>query len=198
MYDCGFTGGNNDWIPNAPNSYITVAGSYFRCPVHLPNGASIVATGIEACDNSASGEAQLALLRTTQIAGGSSIIAQAASGDAATPGLRCFPTHSRSPSVTVDNANSKYYVRMTNPVYDSSVYLAAARVYYKLQVSPAPAIATFNDVPTTHPFFRFVEALAAAGITGGCGSGNFCPNMVLTRGQMAVFLSSALGLHWPN
>jgi hypothetical protein len=47
------------------------------------------------------------------------------------------------------------------------------RVYYQLQVSPAPAVATFNDVPTGHPFFRFVEALAASGITAGCGGGNY-------------------------
>ena len=72
------------------------------------------------------------------------------------------------------------------------------RVRYQLQVSPAPATATFGDVPTTHPFFRFVEALAASGITGGCGGGNYCPDYTLTRGQLAVFLATALGLHFPN
>lgn len=66
-------------------------------------------------------------------------------------------------------------------------------------VSPAPAVATFpNDVPTTSPVFRFVEAMAASGLTGGCGAGSFCPNNPVTRGQMAVFLSVALGLHFPN
>jgi hypothetical protein len=30
-------------------------------------------------------------------------------------------------------------------------------------------------VPTTQPFFRFIEAFARAGITGGCGPGLFCP-----------------------
>ena len=29
-------------------------------------------------------------------------------------------------------------------------------------------------------------------------SGNYCPDAPLTRGQMAVFLSKALGLHWPE
>jgi hypothetical protein len=70
-------------------------------------------------------------------------------------------------------------------------------VRYRLQVSPAPEVATFGDVPTNHPFFQFIEALAASGITGGCGNGNYCPDAPLTRGQMAVFLSKALGLHWP-
>ena len=77
--------------------------------------------------------------------------------------------------------------------------VAAFRVYYRLQVSPAPATATFpNDVPTSHPLFRFVEAMAASGLTGGCGAGSFCPDSPLTRGQMSVFLSVALGLHFPN
>jgi len=61
-----------------------------------------------------------------------------------------------------------------------------------------PSAPTFADVPDSHPFSQFIEALAASGITGGCGSGNFCPDNPLTRGQMAAFLSKALGLHWPN
>lgn len=75
--------------------------------------------------------------------------------------------------------------------------LKGVRIYWFRQVSPAPASATFADVPTSHPFFQYVEALAASGITGGCGAGNFCPGSYVTRGQMAVFLSKALGLHWP-
>ena len=63
-------------------------------------------------------------------------------------------------------------------------------------VNAAMPPATFADVDTAHPFFQFVEALAASGITGGCGDGNFCPDAPLTRGQMAVFLSTALGLHF--
>jgi hypothetical protein len=70
------------------------------------------------------------------------------------------------------------------------------RATWHRQVSPPPPLATFNDVPTDHPFFQFVEALVASGITAGCGSGNYCPDAPLTRGQMAVFLAKALGLHW--
>jgi hypothetical protein len=69
-------------------------------------------------------------------------------------------------------------------------------VFWTRQVSPKPAVATFGDVPLTHPFSKFVEALAASGVTAGCGSGNYCPDAPLTRGQMAVFLSIALGLYW--
>jgi hypothetical protein len=56
---------------------------------------------------------------------------------------------------------------------------------------------TFSDVGVLHPYYRFVEALAAAGITGGCGGGLYCVNAPITRGEMAVFLAAALGLHFP-
>ena len=65
-------------------------------------------------------------------------------------------------------------------------------------MTPAPATATFTDVPTDHQFFQFIEALSASGITGGCGPGIYCPDAPVTRGQMATFLAKALGLHWPG
>jgi S-layer homology domain len=74
--------------------------------------------------------------------------------------------------------------------------LTAVRVYYTLQVSPAPAVATFTDVPTSHPFFQFVEVLVGAGIAAGCAPALYCVNSPITRGEMAVFLSKALGLHF--
>ena len=71
------------------------------------------------------------------------------------------------------------------------------RLTWSRQVAPAPATARFTDVPPGHPAFRFVEALAAAGVTGGCTATTYCPDAPLTRGQMAIFLSVALGLHFP-
>jgi S-layer homology domain len=50
---------------------------------------------------------------------------------------------------------------------------------------------TFLDVAPDFWAWRFVEAIENAGVTGGCGSGNFCPATVVSRGQMAVFLLSA-------
>jgi hypothetical protein len=101
--------------------------------------------------------------------------------------------------VTINNQVRTYYVQVGTGATDSTVRFSAVRLYYHLQVSPAPATATFpNDVPTTHPFFRFVEAMAASGLTGGCAAGSFCPDNPVTRGQMSVFLATALGLHFPN
>ncbi len=50
----------------------------------------------------------------------------------------------------------------------------------------------FADVPLEHFAFRFIEALADSGITGGCGAGNFCPDEPVTRAQMAVFLERGM------
>lgn len=79
----------------------------------------------------------------------------------------------------------------------SPVEVVGAVIGYKLQVSPAPATATFPDVPTGDFGFQYVEALVASGITGGCGGGNYCPDGPVTRRQMAIFISKALGLQWP-
>ncbi|RPJ60732.1 MAG: S-layer homology domain-containing protein [Acidobacteria bacterium] len=57
--------------------------------------------------------------------------------------------------------------------------------------SPSPAIGVFGDVPPTHWAGGWIERLAADGITAGCGDGNFCPDLAVTRSQMAVFLLKA-------
>jgi hypothetical protein len=52
----------------------------------------------------------------------------------------------------------------------------------------------FGDVPTTHWAAKWIKQLAAEGITGGCGSGNYCPDTAVTRAQMAVFLVKAFAI----
>ena len=46
----------------------------------------------------------------------------------------------------------------------------------------------FGDVPTSYWAAGWIKQLAAEGITGGCGSVNYCPEAPVTRAQMAVFL----------
>ena len=46
----------------------------------------------------------------------------------------------------------------------------------------------FADAAPGYWSFPFVEALARAGITAGCGGDNYCPTAPVTRAQMAVFL----------
>lgn len=99
-----------------------------------------------------------------------------------------------SEGIVVDNTTSSYLLAADGD--EAAEALGGMIVGYVLQVSPQE-VAHFADVPPSNPQFQFIEALYASGITAGCGSGNFCPNASLTRGQMAVFLSKALGLQWP-
>lgn len=83
---------------------------------------------------------------------------------------------------------------------DTSGAFSWVELWWKRAVSPAPATASFDDVPTNDPFFQYVEALKASGITVGCSQSPplFCPDRPLTRKEMAVFLSVGFGLHWPD
>jgi hypothetical protein len=49
----------------------------------------------------------------------------------------------------------------------------------------------FGDVPPNYWAAAWIKQLAADGITGGCGNGNYCPGTPVTRDQMAVFLLKA-------
>ena len=55
---------------------------------------------------------------------------------------------------------------------------------------PPPATGTmFDDVSDSYWAAAWIEQLASDGITGGCGVGNnYCPDSIVTRDQMAVFL----------
>lgn len=61
------------------------------------------------------------------------------------------------------------------------------------ELSPAPS-AGFIDVPANNPHLADIDAIAAAGITVGCGAGSYCPTDVVRRDQMASFLSRSLDL----
>lgn len=54
--------------------------------------------------------------------------------------------------------------------------------------TPPPCFSIFNDVPCT-PYVGFsdwIEALSVEGVTAGCGGGNYCPDLPVTRAQMAI------------
>jgi hypothetical protein len=53
---------------------------------------------------------------------------------------------------------------------------------------PLATGAVFSDVPASAFAADWIEALAAEGITAGCGGGRYCPSGLVTRAEMAVFL----------
>lgn len=67
--------------------------------------------------------------------------------------------------------------------------LLALSVALLLPAGAVLASHQFSDVPTSHQFHNSIDAIADAGITTGCGGGKYCPNGLVTRGQMAAFLN---------
>jgi hypothetical protein len=161
--------------------------------VQLPAGALVTSIEVDGCDTDGLANLRMKLKRGALHAGVATDLAEAVSSGA--PGCG-FITATLATPETIDNRNHTYWLEFFGITPGPTLQFQAVRIFYTLQVSPAPATATFGDVPTSHAFFRFVEALVASGITAGCGGGNYCPDAPLTRGQMAVFLSKALGLHF--
>jgi S-layer family protein len=70
----------------------------------------------------------------------------------------------------------------------SFVILLATAVIVALGATVVVASHDFSDVPTGAFYHDSVSWLVDRNITAGCGSGKYCPNNAVTRGQMAVFL----------
>jgi len=75
---------------------------------------------------------------------------------------------------------------------------APVTVTASFTATPASLTAGFVDVPFTHPFAAWIEAVAEHGIATGCAENppQFCPGAWVTRREMAVLLLR--GMHGVN
>ena len=86
------------------------------------------------------------------------------------------------------------------PLYcpENTINRAQMAVFMEASLQRSPAASCtgmFSDVnagTVGDLVCRYIEDFAAAGITGGCGGGNYCPSAPVTRAQMAVFIEAAL------
>jgi hypothetical protein len=94
----------------------------------------------------------------------------------------------------------QYYILAGLPLTTvaNAVMLGPALVTWTRAIRPGPGTADFFDVPVSSAYFQFVEAAATSGIMSPCADLQFCPEAPVTRAQLAMFLSRALGLWWPN
>jgi hypothetical protein len=51
---------------------------------------------------------------------------------------------------------------------------------------------SFSDVPRSHAFYAKIETLLHNGVTSGCAAGAYCPEDLVPRSQMAIFIANAL------
>lgn len=172
---------------------------WFKAPVHLPAGALVTEVEIVVCDTSAA-RLFASFFFIQPRAAVQSAVSGPSTGGPEAPGCVDRTVAFGTP-VEINNDSNSYHVEINmggDPSSgDTTIQFGSMRIGYTLQISP-PGPQTFNDVPPSHPFFQFIQALAAAGITGGCSAAPplYCPDDPLTRGQMAVFISRALGLHF--
>ena len=62
---------------------------------------------------------------------------------------------------------------------------------YRLNI-PSVLSNPYTDVPADSWAVPYIYAIRDAGITGGCGNGNYCPQGLVSREQMAAFLIRAI------
>jgi len=158
-------------------------------PLTIPSGSLIDTVRAWIYDNSSNG----VTMYLTELFGNSDGIVDIGNVSSVGTGQTSIAFY---PAFTVNNSNNMYVVYLNMPI-DTSVRVKGVRVLWYRQISAAPVSATFSDVPTGHWAFQFIQALAASGITTGTTPTTFSPNANVTRAQMAVFLSKALGLHHP-
>jgi hypothetical protein len=194
----GFTAADFTFTAStASGSRFCTTPCFLDAPLQLPAGALVTGIELAACDTEATGSVNATLFRVAAPDGPATGLATATTGLPGTPGC-VFPFETVTPPHAIANFTSSYFVQVRIQGSAITTRFQAVRILYHLQVSPSPGAATFDDVPTSHPFFQFIQALVAAGITSGCSTAPplYCPDDAITRGQMAVFLSRALGLHF--
>jgi hypothetical protein len=182
--------------------YYDLGGRDWLAPLDLPDGALIQQICLYANDPSAD-TAVVAWIDAVEISG-QHPLAQSIGGVTSSLGsgygYACSSvTYRIRDTADIDgdglfNRTSYWVVAETQP----TMGLGAVQIVWKREVSPPPASPTFGDVPATDGAWPHIEALAASGITSGCGGASYCPDATLTRRQMAVFLAKALGLHWTD
>ena len=175
--------------------YTTGGEAWFWAPITLPQGVYLDGVRLYYYDNSASDIGVYVARYYGDISPSYEYIVNAYT-TSGTPGYTSDYINVGT-TIQYGGDENAYVIWLSMNEATSNMMFKGVRLFYHLQISPAPATATFSDVPTTHPFFQNIEALYASRITTGYGStGTYHPDDYVTRGQMAAFLSRALGLQW--
>lgn len=94
--------------------------------------------------------------------------------------------------ITSGCGNGKYCPEDSVTRAQMAVFLLKAM--HSPAYTPPPATGFFTDVPIGYWADKWIEQLAAEGVTSGCGTGIYCPDAPTTRAQMAVFLVKTFNL----
>ncbi len=73
-----------------------------------------------------------------------------------------------------------------------SVFISRSLAGGDESVPDGPSTATFDDVPTDHWAYKYVEYCVAEGVVGGYDPVTYGPTGTVSRDQMSVFISRAV------
>ena len=164
----------------------------FRAPLLLPTGAEVVSFTVQACNDTV--QAMTAALVVCPFSG----TCDDSRERVVSPNSGCDEFVYTLPApLTIRNGSNSYSLRIVDTNGQSSRF-RGLRVFWRLQITPLDGSVNYTDVPAGHPLRRYIEALGASHIALACASSKFCPDDPVTRGQFAVFLTRALGLHFPD
>jgi hypothetical protein len=180
---------------------------YYEASLDLPEGALIKSFAPFYFDNDATYDVTVSLQRNYATYGGGGTPTYTAIGSTSSSGnsanyqmsltsINAGSGHTVDSYLAASGLQQGYSVRLILPTASTNLMFRGVWIFWNRQAAPAPASASFTDVPTGHPFFNEVQQLVKSGVTQGCGGGNYCPDQAVTRGQMAAFMTRALGLHW--
>lgn len=197
---------DNAFIPNRSpstgNLACTGASTDSRAvgQILMPHGVDIELIRIWGTDNSLANDMQVQLISSCLPDFGAAfptLTVMATAASSGNPGAFTDATTLLGTNLA-DNQSCTYRVEVRlgpdNSTCDAALFFSKLRVQWGRTVPPAPAVASFTDVPVGAQFFAEVEALAASGITAGCTATTFCPENFVTRRQMAAFFGRGFGL----
>ena len=75
-------------------------------------------------------------------------------------------------------------------LFGADVPASGEEVVFGFTSIPSSVDPIFNDVPNTHWAWNYIERIYSAGISSGCGTSPliYCPDVTVSRAQMAIFL----------
>lgn len=103
------------------------------------------------------------------------------------------PYHTMLERLAKDNIITGYEDGSFKPNATISRAHVAAIIERAFDLQPIRPAATFEDVPTTYPYYTPIQTLYRAGIIDG-NDGKFYPREPLTRGQLAKILTNVFAL----
>jgi hypothetical protein len=132
----------------------------------LPHGALLAGAQLHLYDASSAWDISAAVRRTCQVGNGpvvNTLLSFTSTDGSFGNQLRVLS----GDGARVDNTFCYYWLRVRfgsdfDCPNDQDLGFRKAMVVWFREVSPPPATATFEDVPASHPYFPYIEAVAAS------------------------------------